>query len=163
MKAPWNPDVDAAARALEPPREWMSQEDFADVWRRYFHRARTAPGVEIIGINAPVAKRIITGERPIRKVEALSVYHFLMGWRPPPLVDEPESFRIWFEGVFGDAQNPVGDWLELSSQARILDYMRGHTVIMGRTFDRRPGVALVRALDWVRRVGPIVPTTGDYL
>lgn len=148
----WTPQADAFWRLSNAPDAWMAPEQFAAIWATHFHRAIARPsGAQAVGIGKEVADRIMSGERPIKKVEALAVAHFLLGLPAPG-----GCFADWFTARFGLAGPEVSAWLELPARRGVGRPVPGMNLEACLAGDP-PNVALVRALDWLYRAGPLTP------
>jgi hypothetical protein len=73
----------------------------------------------------------------------------------PCPIDSGEAFSEWFAPRFGTA-GPVSRALELNPKF-IPERLNGYVVRDGAREARSPGSTLLRALDWVWRVGPYSP------
>ncbi len=149
----WTAQSDAEARAAAS-RCWMTAPEFKAIWMAHFHRARERPsGARGVGIEKGVADKIMAGERPVKKVEALAITHFLLGF------DEPSggNFADWFTARFGFAAPTVAAWLELPERRAAGRPLAGVDLLASLTAGERPSVTLTRALDLLHRAGPFCP------
>lgn len=147
----------AAAHAA--PRVWMTRDQFAD-WitvQSFAARRRGDPvkPAEATGISSHQRLSILRGVRAVEKTEALACAHYAMQLAMPVPAGDVEGFADWCGRTFG-AVNEVTKWLDLPGNY-ITDRMRGFDVRKGVRHEVAPGAGLIRALDWVARVGPICP------
>lgn len=163
----WRPVRAAALVALAEieaeDRVWMTLEEFAawrathriDDMRFGYIRTREAIGMASSRIKALVAG--LKGEpvTPISVIEALACAHFSMGLKPPVPAGDVEAFSEWFGPRFG-AVEPLARWLKVRGET-ITDRLRGYDMRDGRRRDRLPEIDMIRAMDWIWRVGPVCP------
>lgn len=155
--ASWRPvravAVMAMAGEVVERHEWMATAEFTD-WFNDFRRNRRTLVQEQIGMATSRRGAILDGAR-ITKVEALAIAHYRAGLQPPVLPGDTEGFRTWFDAWFGGpmVMNKV---LELS-RTYINERLSGYAVTSNGRAARLPDVGLIRALDWVLRVGPFSP------
>lgn len=158
----WRPVRAAAAMALALEGAgahhcWMTQAEF-EAWYLRFASGKRAHVREVealVGIGHPRMKRLIAGEA-VTKTEALAMAHYaIFGARLPIEAHHAPTFAAWYEAHFAATRTPA-DTLCVA-KAYISDRMRGYGIDHGQRVAREPGVALIRALDWMLRVGPCSP------
>lgn len=91
----------------------------------------------------------------ISKMEALACAHYVMGFDHPVPPGDADALSAWFEPRFGNVTNAAA-FLDVTDSwlgARL----RGWMLSRGNRKVTLPEGFLVRALDWVWRVGPICP------
>lgn len=133
------------------------------LWRKQSTRlakmlARTETPREDLGIspgryadlgseNRTKVRRLV-----ITKVEALACAHYLLGLDKPCT---PAELSAWFWPRFGQVA-PIAAWLD-EEQTGFSARINGHQVRDGVRHDVVASGALIRALDWVHRIGPFNP------
>ena len=110
---------------------------------------------EAIGLSGTQFRRRLKGAKRITKSEALACSHYLLGWATPVPAGDSAAFADWFYPRFGGTEC-IGEWLEVRPRA-LCDRLRGFEVRDGQRIKRGPETSLVRALDWVWRIGPACP------
>lgn len=156
----WRPVRAAAVRALavkESVQPWMWPAEFWH-WAGGLRRGERGVFQSETGI-APARRKAIMHGAPISPSEALAIAHYRAGL-PVPIELESAAFETWFMPRFGAAR-PVARVLCVNPET-LTDQMRGYALTSGGRALRKPDITLVRALDWVWRVGPFSPY-GDRL
>lgn len=154
----WRPVRAAALMALGIGENsvWMTTEEFA-AWieKNFPMRQRGATGrmMDAVGFGKARRASLLAGER-VRKVEALAMAHYGAGLPLPCPVGDVDAFSTWATEKFG-AVRVVNAALELS-ESYVTDRMRGYDINGGRV-PREPDALLIRALDWVWRMGAFSP------
>lgn len=108
-----------------------------------------------IGIDKGPAKRRREGSISVSKHEALACAHYALGFPLPTPAGDVEAFARWFGRHFATA-NSVNLWLDLSN-GFISFRLRGYAMRGEERVSTVPDATLIRALDWVHRVGPVAP------
>lgn len=157
----WRPvraAVVAAMRDLQEPQDGpvMSGAEF-ETWRaeaKLLAKAREDGNpYDRIGISAYQAREF--GKNGAPKMIALACAHYLLG-RPLPIPSgDPRALDEWYTPRFGGVER-VGEWLGVSGNWMTVR-MRGFEMVRGERVERKPEAHLIRALDWLANVGPIVP------
>jgi hypothetical protein len=157
----WRPARAGALMALaeEQPRIWMTQQQFIDwldvnSWVSRRRKEGVTP-IQAIGMSPRTKLKLIRGERPVSKVEALACAHYHARFDVPTPPGDVNAFAIWVNDTFGAARR-IGEWLDLTNTI-ITDRMRGFDIDLGRRRVRAPEIDLIRAMDFVARCGPFVP------
>jgi hypothetical protein len=152
-----------AAAAAPKDHVWMTCEEFAAFADRFFPLQKAGGGVKPLAKHIGVAMKrrraIIAGE-PVRKIEALACAHYAAGLPLPIAPGDVRAFHEWFHGVFGAAR-AVGIALGIS-HGYIPERLAGYELAGGARRARSPDEQLIRALDWMRRMGAVSPY-GDRL
>lgn len=157
----WRPIRAAVALSLERRSRsaWMTVEELADWTVQAAVRGKvSSPRIkphDAIGLSRPQLARRLRGVQRITKAEALACGHYLPGFPLPVAGPEPELLAEWFYPRFGGTER-IGTWLEIQP-SRVADRLRGYDVREGVRIPRAPEVWLMRALDWVSRMGPVCP------
>lgn len=157
----WRPTRAAVSLSLERRGRfaWMTNVELADWTVQAAVRGKVCtPRIkphEAIGLSRPQLARRLRGLQRVTKAEALACGHYLLGFPLPVSASDPELFAEWFYPRFGGTER-IGTWLEIQP-SRISDRLRGYDVREGLHAPRAPEVWLMRALDWVSRMGPVCP------
>lgn len=153
---------DAADQAVTRSQDlgagsWMTAAQFSEWSERHFPaRRRIGDAMEqAVGLSKQAARRRREGDVKVSKQEALACAHYAMGFPMPAPAGDVEAFSRWFAARFVTAYS-VNAWLELGGGA-ITHCLRGFVLRDGSRFEALPDATLIRALDWVWRVGPVVP------
>lgn len=153
----WRPVRAAAARALglreAEGHIWMTAEEFGR-WLETYTPGKRGEPLRQVGIARSRRAAILDERMPIKAIEALAIAHYRAGL-PVPCELAPEAFEAWFTPRFGYAA-AVANVLGVNGRL-ITEQMRGFAVTSAGRAQRLPDITLVRALDWVWRVGPISP------
>ncbi len=156
----WRP-LRAAAAALEPREDpiWMTADQFSRwhigemaIRRKLANEIRPAAD---LGISATVRAGYLNGSQTIPKIIALACAHISAGHALPVPAEDHELFAHWFHPRFGAVES-ITDFLDMG-KSQIADRLKGYQMVEGVRRVRQPGPALIRALDWVYRVGPFCP------
>lgn len=162
MKA-WRPVRAATVAALSVERSrgtrtWMTQAEFGAWAQQHFPTGRKTAGLTMevaVGITKKRRKSILEGSE-VTPTEALAMAHFsTLGWARPIMPGNAEVFSAWYTPKFGAAL-PAAMVLEIKD-ATISDRLRGYALKRGARHERLPEIGLIRALDWLYRVGPFCP------
>lgn len=156
--AGWTPARAGALGAITDTDErvWMTTAEFEAFRERLQlgRRGRTGLLQSELNIGKGRLKAILDGS-PISRLEALACAHFSLGFEMPIRPGEPAAFAAWVAPRFGETK-PVCKWLQLRTD-HIVDRMVGYDLVNGKKLARVPQADLIRALDWVYRVGPVSP------
>lgn len=163
----WRPHRAAVIAGTES-RCWMTPAEFGTwiteqtwAWRR---RAKDGPPeprpLPAVGINATHSSsnrklHLLRGTRAVSKIEALAMAHYAHRFPLPFDVGDVAAFADWFPPRFALAGG-IAEWLEYRA-VDLTDRLRGFDVRDGQRWARAPEAGLIRALDWVWRVGPFCP------
>lgn len=147
----------AVARSRDPGGSWMTPDQFAQWCERFFPSGRQIGDAmeRAIGVPKRAAKMRRDGLIVISKTEALACAHYAMGFPVPTPPGNTEAFAEWLASRFV-AANAVNGWLELSG-GYVANRVRGFVLRDGVRHPAPADVGMIRALDWVYRVGPVVP------
>lgn len=162
----WRPVRAAAILAMagEAAKDhvWMTREEFVAFEAVHFPPGKRvkASMIDEIGIGRGRRYRILSEGAPITKIEALAMAHYATIRTLPIPANDPPAFAAWMDANFGSVF-PVTETLQLNSKY-VYNRARGHEVRGAGRLERLPEAALIRALDWIRRVGPYSPY-GDPL
>lgn len=147
-------------------RVWMTPEEFK-TWvgvAKAVTKQRKEPLAVAQHDLGLTAGRVYDLQRPdrvalrglkISKVEALACAHYAMGLPRPVEPGNAEALMEWFAPRFGAVVN-VAAFLDVTD-AWLGARLRGWMLTRGERRDAPPEGFLVRALDWVYRVGPVCP------
>ncbi|MBU0801377.1 MAG: hypothetical protein KKA05_10320 [Alphaproteobacteria bacterium] len=141
-------------------RVWMSPEQLT-TWKaeaKALCRARGLPTTRIhdhIGMSAAMLKVRCAGSVPVTKLESLACAHFAFGLDLPIAAGDARAFADWFRPLFGGTTQ-VSRWLGIDHDM-IDARMAGFAIRGGKRFERSPEIGMIRALDWLIRIGPITP------
>lgn len=159
----WRLTAALNALAGENRDVWMTPETFGAFQDRFFPlNGRKGPKIaDEIGLSGAQARERRSGRLPVKKYEALSCAHYALGF-PIPLtltdgVADTDDFQAWFAPRFGMTP-PVNGWLDLAEHS-LAALMRGYQSRGAGRIPRLADAGHLRALDWVWRVGPVVPWT----
>lgn len=97
----------------------------------------------------------LRGIRPVPKMIALACAHVQACFEMPIPAGDVPAFDRWFTEHFGHAAG-VTEFLDVA-ESYITDRIRGYDMSRTGRQARLAGPALIRALDWVRRMGPFCP------
>lgn len=153
----WRPVRAMAIRARETRAAnsgltWMTTEEF-NAWMDTFTRYRRQGACTNVGITAGRRRAIMGGEK-ITPAEALAVAHFRAGL-PLPCDLEAADFKAWFMPRFAGL-TAICETLAIKPKT-LASYLHGYSIDHGQRIARKPARAVVRALDWVWKVGPFSP------
>ena len=137
----------------EGPAVWMTVAEF-EAWRARF-KLRGAKLFEVTSIGRHRLASIRERGEPISRVEALACAHYALGLDQPVASGDVEAFAAWAAPRFG-AFEALGAWLQVRGDW-ITDRMRGYDLRGGKRIERTPEGSLIRAMDYVWRVGPSCP------
>lgn len=154
----WRPVRAAAALALAGEQHravnpWMTTAEFAD-WVAGFRKNDRGLIQTAVGI-APSRRKSILDGAPISRTEALAIAHYRAGLPLPLPVGDVAAFGAWVVPRFGPVR-ALSRTLGLSEDY-INDRLNGFDITHSARVIRTPEVSLIRAMDWVWRVGPISP------
>lgn len=150
----------AIADAASKDHVWMTTAEFAAWFSRFVAPPR--PGArlrvsmeEVVGIATHRRRAIMDGAR-IRKWEALAMAHYAIHGDVLPIAPgDPAAFNAWVTGNFGFVE-AIARAVEVEARY-ISSRMAGYRMVDGQRFARTPEQPIIRALDWVLRVGPYSP------
>lgn len=157
----WRPVRESALMAMaavDPPKDqvWMTTNEFEYFLGEHFqpNTKRAANLASFLGIGKRRRAAMLAGAR-ITKVEAMACAHYATGQLVPLMVGSVALFEAWITKSFGAAK-PLADALGVAD-SYILDRMKGYAFTRGQRVERVPDVTIIRAIDWVWRVGPFSP------
>lgn len=155
----WRPVRAAALMALGmgEVQVWMTTEEFTTWLERNFplrKRSATIGLAEAIGIGVRRRATLLAGGA-VWKIEALAMAHYAAGLPLPVPVGDVDAFSTWVMQKFG-AVRAVTAALDLGP-TYVSDRMRGYDINNGGRLVREPEVDIIRALDWVWRMGAFSP------
>ena len=157
----WHAARAAIEHVTAPDRVWMRPEEYTQALndQRHFNRSRDHGEMwGALGISQDTSDRMRSGQRPMRKHEAIVVAHVRLRLPVPDLYDR-EVFQAYVADRFG-ASADLDAWLELPGNC-IADVVRGFKMGGGVRQARPVTEGLIRALDWVDRMGPVPAPYGD--
>lgn len=133
---------------------WMSTAEFQHWHATHFEWRRRGPKLkDELGI-AKTRRLALRDGAAVTKIEALAFAHYAAGL-PLPCELTPDDLADWFAPRFS-ASEGVAAVLHMKADT-LLAKMRGYAMKAGVRVAREPDVTLLRALDWVWRVGPFSP------
>jgi hypothetical protein len=154
----WRRDLALTAMGDPAERIWMTREQFEAWWARCNAGPRKLRlDASEVGISREMARARIEGRQRVRKIEALAIAHHALGFPMPIEAGSVRAFNDWFMPRFV-TREPLNDWLDLGPGTLGL-YLQGYTIKQGKRWDRIPDACMIRAVDWVYRVGPVCPWT----
>jgi hypothetical protein len=139
-------------------RVFMSGPEFA-AWRTDAKALAKARGHDrdvagaVLGLSAFQARSL--SEKGASKAVALACAHYLFGLELPIAAEDPRLFEEWYRPRFGGTER-VADWLQVNPNW-LSARLRGFEVIKDERVERLPPAYLIRACDWLWRVGPFCP------
>lgn len=158
----WRPVRAAAALGLaaqDPPagHVWMTPAEFAAFIERHFPvRSNRAGRLQSeLGIARSRRHAILEDGAPVGKAEALACAHYALGLPLPIPPGDTTAFAGWIEPRFG-LVSALTAALDVAPRY-ITSRLKGYEVTSRGRRERLPDAGLIRALDWVWRVGPISP------
>lgn len=138
---------------------WMTPAEFERWMTVEVLMARKAKtkvsAMEAVGLSPYLKLKIMRGERPVAKSEALAMAHYSAGRDLPTPIGDVEAFAAWFYPRFGSVSE-IASWLEIRADY-VGDRLRGYDIALGERKERTPDATLLRALDWVWTFGPWCP------
>lgn len=148
-----------AARDVEPGHVWMTTDEFRHFLDKVIGRGRkqgtgTERLMEMVSIGYARRHYILNGS-PIHKVEALACAHASLGLPLPIPAEQHALFGAWLHEFFGEVA-PVAAALEVDPRTL-------HRRVAGFSNDRgvrracEPEAQIIRAMDWLWRVGNVSP------
>lgn len=153
----------AAMAAADPPpgHVWMTTEEFVTWLNQHFKPGRRTDGYTMeyaVGISAHRRRQLAAGA-PVLKMEAMAMAHYAIFGRRLPISHQPstEEFAAWTAANFGSVERIA------MALGRKREYVATRVVgyaLMGGGAGRTPRHAdagLIRAMDWMLRVGPFSP------
>ena len=165
----WRPITAAMQITQRTEQPWMTAEQF-DAWyktSRAKERAaysalrasdkntpRSPLPHQILEVNKIYPVRWRHGDLPIPKPVALACAHYALNYEIS-YENEPEAISAWF-AEHGLQATPAARWLGINSNL-IEAALRGFRVRAGQRIPYKPRAYMLRALDWMVRVGPFVP------
>jgi hypothetical protein len=159
--AAWRPGRAGALRGLaEMNRQvWMRPDEFAD-WilvqsAAGRKRGETLKPIEKLGMTSKRKLRLIRGDAEVSAVEALACAHVAMNFAMPVEPGDVDAFARWVAATFGGVER-LSKFLRITN-TQIGDRMRGFDVVGDFRVPRAPEAALIRALHWIARCGPVCP------
>lgn len=151
----WRPARAGALVALQKSRVWMTLDEFENfLANTRLPKLRGKVLSERLEIGKKRLKAIREGS-PISRVEALACAHYQLGLALPVPAGDVEAFGPWVNARFG-AFEAIGNFLGIRGDD-ITNRIRGYDTRKGGRVPCKPGPQLIRALDWVYRVGPSCP------
>lgn len=149
------------ATADSSPRVWMTTDEFNRWFKEqavlHIKRKREGPNpTEALNMNPRRKRQLIHGEDTPSKIEALACAHYAMRFDLPAEAQDDRAFDAWCVEHFGGPNYFLAAWLGITSSA-LAAAMLGYRMQAGQRVASKPRVALIRALDWVRRMGPVCP------
>ncbi|AKU43505.1 hypothetical protein CPT_Sansa101 [Caulobacter phage Sansa] len=147
-------------------RIWMTPEEFAD-WVQgakalamRLGRGTTHPyqDLQIAPLRVKKLKnpKLMAAEGLIiKKGEALACAHYLMNFPKPVDNGDVEGFADWFDRRLKSV-NLIAPYLNMGADT-LGSRLRGYDVVRDQRVERKPEGWLIRALDWIDRMGPICP------
>ena len=147
-------------------RVWMTPEEFA-AWvkvAKAVAKSRKEPtnaAQHDLGLTAGRVYDLQRRERvelrglKISKVEALACAHYAMGLLKPVPTGDADALQAWFMPRFGNVTH-AASFLDVTD-AWLGNRLRGWSLVRGQRKTVLPEGYLIRALDWLYRVGPICP------
>lgn len=148
----------AALAAAAVDRIWMTPEQFKD-WllaQEFLAKKRKDPVKPVLALEIKAQKMdYLRGKRPISKMHALAMAHYAAGLPMPIEPEDTVAFDHWFTENFGITTG-AGEFLDVG-QSYIGDRVRGYDITRKGRAERLAGPALIRALDWILRMGPFCP------
>jgi hypothetical protein len=106
-----------------------------------------------LGFTADQARKMRA--EGVEKVRVLACAHYTLGLPQPVPAGDVRTFEDWFYPRFKSA-NAVAPWLGVSVPF-LNDRLRGFATKGADRTPREPEAWLIRALDWVATVGPLMP------
>lgn len=157
----WRPIRSAAVMAMAVSAAgdhvWMTTAEF-DAWKAMHfpdrRRGATSGLMRVLDMGKGRLASIRAGS-PVKKWEALACAHYALGLPLPIESGNPEVFARWIVETFGATVSIAG--AAGLAKDRIADRMSGRELCRGVSVKREPEEAMIRALDWIRRVGPFSP------
>lgn len=153
---------DAERAAISDQKGGMSGPEFA-AWmkeakavlkvRGLAHGSSYTAVEEALGIGPDTRRSFARNGAP--KLVALACAHVLFGFALPVPPEDPEAFDAWYRPRFMTAAS-VADWLQVDG-GWIGARLSGFETLKGERVERLPPAYLIRALDWLWRMGPVSP------
>lgn len=159
----WRPRRTAALYAeadlgVDGDRTFMSGAEFA-AWEENAKALAKVRGEDrkvaqaVLGISRFQARDY--AENGASKIIAVACAHYLFGLPMPIAAEDPRAFDAWYRPRFGGTER-VGQWLQVNPDW-IGARLRGFEVIKDSRHTRLPPAHLIRACDWLWRIGPFCP------
>ena len=106
-----------------------------------------------MGLSRSGFSRYARGAAPVPKIMALAAAHYALQL-PAPAVDSSHvAFAAWFFDRFpSDRIAQLAEHLDCTEET-IRKALRGYTLVKGERAPRSPTPQLLRALDWIYRLG----------
>ena len=140
--------------SLEEFEAWHTRTTIAAGGWVAADRRTHVPVAEALGMSTNRARGILRGETPITKTIALACAHVDIG-RAVPIPMETEAFQAWFSERFV-SPHAISKWMEVNYEW-LCNMLRGFRMAEGVRVPIKPTMVVVRALDWIWSIGPVVP------
>jgi hypothetical protein len=136
---------------------WMSGPEFAR-WRAEIKlvakaRKQAMKAQDFLGVSDFQVRLMEKTGAP--KWIALACAHALFGHDLPVPADDVDAFREWYDARFR-AVDRVAAWLGVGHKW-LSCRMSGFEMVGGQRAERSPSAGLIRACDWLWRMGPYCP------
>jgi hypothetical protein len=159
----WRPVRAAAILAMAAKENvatsWMTAEEFEALVKAAGMEGRRRGSTERLredlGMTSLRRQKLLNGSAEASKIEALACAHLSLRFPMPVPAGDCAAFGRWVMPRFG-AVEPVADFLGVRG-AYILDRVKGFEITRGERRPRSPEPDLIRALDWLWRMGPVNP------
>lgn len=166
----WRPVRAAGMLALADQRAtdrvWMTTEEFTAWWNNAKALAKRmrwstthaqtdlemAPS-RMIQLKNPA--KVAEKNLRVSKVEALACAHYALVLPKPVANGDHQALAAWFESRFL-AVGRVAAYLDMRTET-LTARLKGWDLIRGERVPRPPEGSLIRALDWIHRMGPVCP------